>query len=121
MTSFHFSGAGSKSIGQRFVTIASACISLCLSVFATPAFAQDISFKDFPYLVYCEFQGVHHAYYFSKLGADGVAIYLTPDRLAGMITIEGVGRRVGGDQSGTCSNKTLDDLRSSGQAYDLQK
>ena len=121
MTSFHFSGAGSKSMGQRLVTIAAAGMSLCLSPFVTPTFAQELSFKDFPYLVVCEVQGVHHAYYFSKLGTDGVAIYLTPDRLAGMITIEGVGRRVGGDQSGTCSNKTLDDLRSSGQAYDLQK
>ena len=85
------------------------------------AHAHDFSFKDFPYLIYCESEGIAHAFYFSKLGADGIAIYLTPDRQAGMITIDGVGRRVGGDQSGTCSNKTLDDLRSSGQAYDVAK
>jgi hypothetical protein len=32
-----------------------------------------------------------------------------------------VGRRVAGDQSGSCAGKTLDDLRSSGRAYDLPK
>ena len=69
---------------------------LCLPGYRTQAFAQDLSFKDFPYLVYCELQGIDHAYYFSKLGADGVAIYLTPDRQAGMITIDGVAHKVGG-------------------------
>ena len=83
--------------------------------------AQDLSFRDFPYVIYCEAADIAHAFYFSRLGPDGVATYLTPDRQAGMITIDGVARRVGGDQSGTCSNKTLDDLRASGQAYDLAK
>ena len=116
-----FSGTGLKSVGQRIATIAAAGASLCLAFSATSTVAQDLSFRDFPYLIYCEFQGVDHGFYFSKLGVDGVAVYLTPDRQAGMITIDGVGHRVGGDQSGTCSNKTLDDLRSSGQAYDLPK
>ena len=104
----------------RFVSIAFAGASACLSWW-TPAGAQDFSFKDFPYLIYCESEGIAHAFYFSKLSPDGIAIYLTPDRQAGMITIEGVGHRVGGEQSGSCSDKTLDDLRSSGQAYDLAK
>jgi len=88
---------------------------------STTAFSKDLSFKDFPYLIYCETQGVDHAFYFARLRADGVAIYLTPDRQAGMITIDGVGRRVGGEQTGSCADKTIDDLRSSGQAYDLPK
>ena len=117
----YFSGTGMKSVPQRTVATAAAGVSLCLSFCVVPTFAQDLSFKDFPYLIYCEFQGVDHAFYFSRLGGDGVAIYLTPDRQAGMITIDGVGRRVGGEQSGSCSDKTLDDLRSSGQAYDLPK
>lgn len=101
-------------------SIAIAGVSFCGACF-TVAVAQDLSFKDFPYVIYCESEGIAHAFYFSRLGTDGVAIYLTPDRQAGMITIDGVGRRVGGEQSGTCSNKTLDDLRSSGQAHDLAK
>ncbi len=100
-------------LGLAFVAIAGTT--------PTSTFAKDLSFRDFPYLVYCETQGVDHAFYFSSLRADGVAIYLTPDRQAGMITIDGVGRRVGGDQTGSCADKTIDDLRSSGQAYDLTK
>ena len=117
----YFSGTGLKSVLERAVLIAATGVSLCATFFAAPTSAQDASYKDFPYLIYCESQGVDHAFYFSRLGADGVAIYLTPDRQAGMITVEGVGHRVGGEQSGSCSNKTLDDLRSSGQAYDLPK
>jgi hypothetical protein len=88
---------------------------------STPGSALDFSFRDFPYVIYCESEGIAHAFYFSKLDADGVATYLTPDRQAGIITIDGVGKRVGGEQSGTCADKTLDDLRSSRQAYDLPK
>jgi hypothetical protein len=88
---------------------------LCL----LPAHAEDLSFKDFPYLVYCEYEGVARAFYFSRLGSDGIAVYLTPDRQAGTITIDGVARRIGGDTSGTCADKTLDELRTSGQAFDL--
>lgn len=87
----------------------------------TQAFAQAASFKDFPYLIYCEAQGTSRAFYFSKLGPDGVAVYLSPDRQAGMITVDGVARRVGGELSGTCADKTLDDLRASGQAHDLPR
>lgn len=99
--------------GLAFAMIAGATL--------TQAFAQDVSFKDFPYLIYCESQGVDHAFYFARLRADGVAVYLTPDRQAGMITVDGIGHRVGGEQTGSCADKTIDDLRSSGQAYDLPK
>ena len=94
-----------------------------LGLFVTaPVLAQDLSFKDFPFLVYCEVQDIDKAFYFSRLGKDGVAVYLTPDRQAGTITIDGVARRVGDEQqSGSCANKTLDELRASGQAYDLPK
>ena len=106
---------------QRALLLASVGLLPLLSSFTMPSHAQDLSYKEFPYLIYCEAQGVDHAFYFSRLGADGVAIYLTPDRQAGMITIDGAARRVGGEQSGNCADKTLDDLRSAGQAYDLPK
>ena len=117
----HLSAGGRKPARQGLVSISAAIASLYLSFHTNPVLAEDLSFKDFPYLIYCESQGVDHAFYFSRLSPDGVAIYLTPDRQAGMITIDSVGRRVGGEQSGTCANKTLDDLRTSKQAYDLPK
>ncbi|RUM95761.1 hypothetical protein EET67_21395 [Pseudaminobacter arsenicus] len=105
---------------QRLTSIGAASCSLAV-LSATPVFTEDLSFKDFPYLIYCEVQGVDHAFYFSRLDANGVAVYLSPGRQAGIITIDGAARRVGDGQSGTCANKTLDDLRTSGQAYDLSK
>ena len=87
----------------------------------TPSAASEVSFKDFPVVIYCRYAEIDHAFYFSRLGADGRAVYLTPDRLAGMITIDGIAQRVGGEQSGTCLNKTLEELRSAGQAYDLSQ
>ena len=121
MTLSYRIGTSVNSLLYKLVSIGVAAAPLCLPLYGAQAFAQDLSFKDFPYLVYCEVQGVDRAYYFSKLDPDGVAIYLTPDRQAGMITIDGVAHKVGGDQSGTCADKTLDDLKSSGQAYYLPK
>lgn len=46
----------------------------------TPIFAQDLSFKDFPFLIYCAIQGIDKDFYFSKRDVDGVAIHLTPGR-----------------------------------------
>ena len=91
----------------------------CAHIFG--AYAAEGSFDDFPFLVHCEVSGVHRAFYLSRIGPDGVAVYLTPDRQAGTITIRGKAEPVGGEWSGSCSGKTLEQLRTSGQAYDLQR
>jgi hypothetical protein len=88
--------------------------------YSPEARAQEGSFEDFPFLVRCELSGVIHAFYLSKIGRDGVAVYLTPDNQAGTITIRGKAEPVGGDWSGSCAGKTLEQLRSAGQAFDLQ-
>ncbi|BCP52978.1 hypothetical protein K32_15950 [Kaistia sp. 32K] len=87
---------------------------------ALPARAAPVSFADFPVVIFCEFSGSTSAYYFSRL-SDGKAIYLTPDRQAGVITIDGEAQRIGGERAGTCLDKTLKELRASGQAFDLRK
>ncbi|WP_436643996.1 hypothetical protein [Microbaculum sp. FT89] len=83
--------------------------------------AQDVTFADFPVVIYCEFEGVHRAYYFARVGPDGHAIYISPDRQAGTITVDGVAVRIGGERSGSCAGKTLEDLRGSGQAFDIAR
>lgn len=97
-----------------------AVVALGLVSYSAPAGAQQATFADFPVVIFCEYHGTTSAYYFSQL-ADGVAIYITPDRQAGVITIDGTARRIGGDRSGTCLDKTLADLRASGQAFDLPR
>jgi len=96
-------------------------IALSAAVQGGPVRAQEPTFAAFPYLIYCEFEGIEHAYYFSQLDPEGRATFLTPDRQAGVITIGGVAERVGGDRPGTCSDKTLDELRAAGQAFDLPR
>ena len=100
--------------GGRLTTAA----LLVIATHGAPAKAQEATFSDFPYLIYCEYRGITNAYYFSQL-VDGQAIYLTPDRQAGVITIDGVAQRIGGDRPGSCLDRTLDELRSARQAFDL--
>jgi len=116
-------------IGMRFVPrlatpflkyIGPAATTLALGIIAhtAPARAEPASFADFPVVIYCEYSGTTSAYYFSRL-TRGNAIYLTPDRKAGMITIDGSAQRIGGHRAGSCLGKTLKDLRAAGQAFDL--
>ena len=99
---------------------AAASILLAAGFHAVQARAEQARFTDFPYVIYCEYQGITSAYYFSQLD-DGEAIYLTPDRQVGVITIDGVAQRIGGDRPGSCLDKTLDELRSARQAFDLPR
>jgi hypothetical protein len=101
-----------------FVAIAQSSLAgMC----SPSAHAQEASFEDFPVLVRCELGGVVRAYYLSKIDPDGAAVYMSPDNQAGTITITGKATPVGGEWSGSCSGKTLEQLRTAGQAYDLQR
>lgn len=98
----------------------SASVLAVAAAYISPAQAQQATFADFPYVIFCEYQEITSAYYFSQL-VDGQAIYLTPDRQVGMITIDGVAERIGGDRPGSCLDKTLDELRAADQAFDLPR
>ncbi len=97
------------------------CSALAVQTLPSPLQAETASFRDFPVVIFCNYNGLEHAYYFSQLDGDGRAIYMTPDRQAGSITLEGIAERIGGDRSGNCAGKTLDELRADGQAFDLTK
>ena len=100
--------------------VRAAFAAIALSQFAAIAHSSEGSFDDFPFLVHCEVSGLHRAFYLSTISQDGVAVYISPDRLAGTITVRGKADPVGADGSGSCAGKTLEQLRSTGQAYDLQ-
>lgn len=84
------------------------------------ASAAEKSFADFPFIVHCENSGSDRAYYLAKIDPDGVAIYISPDNLAGTITLHGPAEPVGGEWAGNCAGKTLKQLRADGQAFDLR-
>ena len=111
-------GIKSANVGRG--CLATAASVLAIAIHVAPAKAQQATFADFPYVIYCEYQGITNAYYFSQL-VEGQAIYLTPDRQAGVITIDGVAQRIGGDRPGSCLDRTLDELRSARQAFDLPR
>ncbi|WP_245417490.1 hypothetical protein [Aminobacter sp. AP02] len=90
-------------------------------IYGVQAHADESAFDDFPFLVHCSFSGLSRAFYLSTIGPDGVAIYISPDRQAGTITIKGKAEPVGADGSGSCAGKTLEQLRSVGQAYYLAR
>jgi hypothetical protein len=81
--------------------------------------AEQPSFRDFPYLIFCEYKQITSAYYFSQLQPDGRAVYMTQEQQVGVITLDGVAERIDGERPGTCQGKTLDELRAAGQAFDL--
>ena len=91
-----------------------------VAMYNLQAHASDGPFDEFPFLVHCEVNGANHVFYLSKIGPDGAAVYVSHERLAGTITIGGKAEPVGGSGAGSCSGKTLEQLRSAGQAYDLQ-
>lgn len=83
--------------------------------------AADTDFADFPFMVHCKHDEIDRAFYLSKLGPDGVAIYISPDRQAGIVTIDGPAKPIGGAWSGSCSGKTVKQLRAAGQAFDVAR
>lgn len=82
--------------------------------------ASEAAFTDFPFMVRCENNGIDRAFYLAKINPNGVAVYVSPDRQAGMVTIDGPAQPVGGDGSGSCTGKTIKQLRDAGQAFDLR-
>jgi hypothetical protein len=82
--------------------------------------AGEVPFADFPFLIMCEGGGIQQVFYLSRIGQDGVAVYLGAAGQAGTITLDGTPKRVGGGGIPTnCAGKTLEQLRSAGQAYYL--
>ncbi len=81
--------------------------------------AEQPIFRDFPYIIFCEYKQITSAYYFSQLQPDGRAIYMTQEQQVGVITLNGVAERIDGERPGSCQGKTLDELRTEGQAFDL--
>ncbi|WP_244480452.1 hypothetical protein [Rhizobium sp. Root1220] len=96
-----------------------ASVALQLSAVASPRAAED-KFADFPFVISCEYKGMFHAFYLSRITPDGLATYVASERLAGTISLDGHAKAVGGSNGGNCLGKTLDQLRASGQAHFLQ-
>jgi hypothetical protein len=84
--------------------------------------ADEASLADLPFMVHCKDScGTDGAFYLGILTPSGVAVYISPDRKAGTITIRGRAQSVGGDGAGSCTGKTIQQLRETGQAFDLHQ
>ena len=101
----------------RQTTFVAVNIALLAAVVSFQVRAASLS--DFPFMVHCEHSGINRVFYLAKVDPDGVAVYISPDRQAGTVTIDGPAKPVGGDGSGDCVGKTIQQLRDSGKAFDL--
>ena len=72
----------------------------------------------FPLIVSCSDAGTDRFFYLSTLRPDGTAVYLSPDNIAATITSSGAASRIQTEGNGTCTDKTVDQLRADGQTYD---
>jgi len=105
-------------MGTAFAAVA---LSSFAAICNSPAHADDAASSKFPFLMFCEFDGIIHGLYLSRIQPGGVAVYSTPDREASLsvvISLTGKAEPVGGDWSGNCKGKTLDQLRSAGQLHE---
>lgn len=85
-----------------------------------PAAAQELAIRAFPFAIICEFSEISHVFYLSKLQKDGVAVYVRPDGVIGMISLTGTASVVGGEgERGSCGGKTIEELRSAGQTVEF--
>ncbi|QPB22080.1 hypothetical protein [Rhizobium sp. 007] len=100
--------------------VAGACAWLPLSN-ATEVRAEDSPFAQFPMVIHCKYKDTYHAFYVSRVSPDGVATYVASDRIAGNVTLDGQAKATGGEEAGSCVGKTLEELRASGQAWDLKR
>ena len=83
--------------------------------------AADVAIAEFPFQLSCDVGGALHVYYLSRIDKDGTAVYMTPARQAGTITLTGKAKQVFGEMAGSCVGKTLEQLRAAGQAYYLPR
>jgi hypothetical protein len=110
----------------KYIANGTAFAAIALSLFSTfytvQVHAQGVSFIDFPFLVRCEVSGVQRAFYLAKIDPDGVAVYVSPDKQAATVTITGKAEpAVPVLGEGDCAGRTLEQLRSAGQAYYLRQ
>ena len=86
---------------------------------STTAIAQEhSSIGDLPQALICAKGDVTVVGYLAKVNADGSAIYVTPNDIYVEVSPDG---KVGSRSSGTCSNKTIDELRANGQTRNFAK
>ena len=81
------------------MTFAVLALSQLAAIPISEARAAEVKFADFPFLVVCEAGGIQQAYYLSRIGKDGVAVYATRAGQSGTITLGGKAQQVGGDSS----------------------
>ena len=82
--------------------------------------ANEPTLADFPFMVHCKHSGTDRAFYLAIVTPAGVAVYISPDRKAGTVTIRGPAVPVGGDGAGSCAGKTIQQLKEAGQAFNLR-
>ena len=120
VASWQYSYAKARGVVGRIAFTALMLLQLA-AIHSSAVHAGEASVVDFPFLIDCEAGGVHQVFYLSKMGSDGVAVYMTPAGQAGTITLSGKVEQVGGNIENSCKGKTLEQLRSDGQAHYLQR
>ncbi|WP_246723477.1 hypothetical protein [Rhizobium sp. ARZ01] len=84
------------------------------------AYAQVEPFNTFPFAITCKNKDTNLVFYLSRVTEGGTATYVASDRIAGTITLDGKAKAIGDVGGGSCVGKTLQELRTSGQALDIK-
>jgi hypothetical protein len=92
------------SVMARRLRFALSAVALGLFAPTGPLEADVAKITQFPMAIICEFSGIEHVFYLSKLQTDGVAVYQRPDGILGTISLSGPSAVMGGDgqAKGSC-------------------
>lgn len=99
--------------------VSTAVLVMTLVGVTTSAIAQDHNpIGDLPQALICTSDDITAIGYLTRVNADGSAIYMAPNDIFVTVASDG---RVGNRGSGTCSGKTIDELRAIGLTRDFAK
>jgi len=104
----------------RVLSVAIAHILPLVGISVSDARAAE-PFDQFPIAVSCEYKGLYQVFYLTRLEEDGVATYVNPSKVGGTISLGGTAKALGEPIGGSCLGKTLEQLRTAGQALDLKR
>ena len=84
------------------------------------AWAQEADLGDLPLAIICDKGGGTGIGYLSEIQPDGTIIYISADgRIAASVTPDGAITPAGDLVEGSCSGRTLDELRAAGRTIEM--
>ncbi len=95
-------------------------VAVLVAIAPGPSAAGDTNITH-PFVIVCELKGTQHFLYLHLIGADGTATYMTQSKGVMTVTADGVLSRGGQAVAGSCTGKTLEELRAADHTFSFKE